>query len=210
MTDCKDAYNRGNKQDGIFCLPSFGLSQVRCDVTTAPKGWIVFQRRIDGTVDFNRSWTDYKNGFGDLNGNCWLGLENLQQLAAPGKGATLRIDLKHMDLPGEIRYAEYSLFEISNEAEGYRLKIGGYSGNAGDSLAYQNYMKFTAVDKDLDMASHNCAMTYSGAFWYNNCYHANLNGIYPLDNSIDNRYISWAGLTGSNGRISFCEMKMRL
>ena len=114
MKDCRDAYNRGNKKDGVFTIniPVLGLRQVRCDMTTLPGGWTVFQRRVDGSVNFNRNWLEYKEGFGHLNGNFWLGLEKLHQLAPPGKGAKLRVDLKHMDLPGESRYAEYSTFEI--------------------------------------------------------------------------------------------------
>ena len=169
----------------------------------------MFQRRIDGSVDFYRNWADYKEGFGDLNGNFWLGLDKLHQLAAPGKGAKLRVDLKHMDFPGQIKYAEYSLFEISNEADGYKLAIGGYSGTAGDSMNYHNGMKFSTKDRDLDTYFGNCAIHNSGAFWYKQCYAVHLNGIYPPDNLIKAKYISWYSSGTEFGRIHFVEMKLK-
>ena len=179
---------------------------------TVPKGWIVFQRRVDGTASFYRNWEDYKAGFGDLNGNFWFGLEKLHQLAGPGKRASLRIDLKHMSKPNEMRHSEYSLFEISSESDGYKLTIDGYSGNAGNSLAVHNGMKFTTRDRDLDLYSgENCAVKCPSGFWYNSCHYVNLNGIYPPNiSSSDPKYLSWRGMTRSYGGIIFCEMKIRI
>ena len=110
-------------------------------------GWILFQRRVSASTDFDRGWDEYKYGFGDLNGNFWLGWDKLENLAGPGRNAILRIDLMHLSLPKVMKYAEYSKFEISNEAQGYKLEIPGYSGNAGNSLQFYNGRRCSTKNK---------------------------------------------------------------
>ena len=41
----------------------------------------LFQRRLDGSVDFYRNWKDYKTGFGNVNGEFWIGTDNSLYLA---------------------------------------------------------------------------------------------------------------------------------
>ena len=94
----------------------------------------MFQRRLNGSVDFYLDWAAYKNGFGNLNGEFWLGNDNLHRLTA-ADNVTLRVDLEDFD--GKIRYAEYTTFKVADEGDKYRLLIGGYNGTAGDSMAYQ-------------------------------------------------------------------------
>jgi len=96
-------------------------------------GWTVFQRRLDGSVDFFLGWESYKNGFGYQCGEFWLGNDNLHRLTA-ADDMTLRVDLE--DFEDEIRYAEYSTFKVADEGDKYRVLIGGYSGTAGDSFSY--------------------------------------------------------------------------
>ena len=60
---------------------------------TSGGGWIVFQRRLDGSVDFYRGWNAYKNGFGSLNGEFLLGLDKILRITTVTKNE-LRIDME--------------------------------------------------------------------------------------------------------------------
>ena len=93
----------------------------------------MFQKRLNGSVDFRLNWTAYKNGFGDLNSEFWLGNDNLHRLTA-ADNLTMRVDLE--DFEGNITYAEYTSFKVADEGDKYRLFIGGFNGTAGDSMAY--------------------------------------------------------------------------
>ena len=100
-------------------------------MTTEGGGWTVFQRRLDGSVDFYLGWESYKNGFGDLHGEFWLGNKNFNRLTA-ADDVILRVDLEDFD--GNRTNAEYTTFKVADEVDKYRLLIGGYSGTAGDSM----------------------------------------------------------------------------
>ena len=96
-----------------------------CDQTTAGGGWLVFQKRLDGSVDFYRGWNEYKRGFGSLTGEFWLGLDKIHSLTTSGR-YKLRVDLE--DSAGNTSYAEYDSFEVSSEGEKYQLSVGSYKG----------------------------------------------------------------------------------
>ena len=181
--NCQEAYEKRYRATDVvpIYVPAMDFINVRCDMVTDGGGWIVFQRRVDASVDFYLGWDDYKNGFGDLNGNFWLGLEKLHKLTSPGKGAMLRVDLKHARAPTTLRYAEYTKFEILSESKGYKLQVDGYSGDAGDSLSKYNNFKFSTKDRDQDSSSGNCAKSRKGAWWYKSCSKSNLNSRFPCE-----------------------------
>ena len=126
-------FQDGFNVSGLYTInPDGGKPiQVLCDMTTDSGGWTVFQRRLDGSVDFYLGWESYKNGFGNLNGEFWLGNDNLHRLTAVDN-VMMRVDLEDFD--GNITYAEYKTFKVAGEADKYQLLIGGYNGTAGDSM----------------------------------------------------------------------------
>ena len=102
-----------------------GEFEVYCDQQTAGGGWTVFQKRLDGSVNFFRGWDDYKRGFGNLNGReFWLGLNKIHRLTASSSNK-LRVDLE--DIHGKTAFAEYSSFAVASGAK-YQLSLGSYSG----------------------------------------------------------------------------------
>jgi ficolin len=57
-------------------------------------GWTVIQRRVDGRENFSRDWDDYKEGFGNLQDEFWLGNEKIHQLTLQGEFYTNEYHLK--------------------------------------------------------------------------------------------------------------------
>ncbi len=169
-------------------------------------GWTVFQRRISGSVDFYRNWIDYEEGFGDLVGEFWLGLTKIYRLTKAGN-KRLRIDLR--DFEDNYRYAKYSSFSIGNNTTDYTLALTGYTGDAGDSLELHNGQKFSTKDQDNDVYSGNCAVEFSGAWWYYRCHASNLNGLYL--NGTHSSFadgVNWNAWKGFYYSLRFAEMKL--
>ncbi|XP_022784288.1 angiopoietin-1-like [Stylophora pistillata] len=112
--NCAEIFKSGDKRDGVHVIKPENQSafDVFCDQTTAGGGWTLFQRRIDGSVDFNLNWSDYKQGFGNITAEFWLGLERIHHLTLDNN-SMLRVDLEDFD--GETVYAEYSLFGVRSE-----------------------------------------------------------------------------------------------
>ena len=114
----------------------------------------------------NRSWSEYKVGFGDPSGNYWLGNDLLSQLTANNR-YKLKFDLQQYDT-GNWYYAEYSTFIVLSEADNYTLLVAGFSGNVSSDAfgLHHNGENFTTIDRDNDQSPANCAGLAGGGFWY--------------------------------------------
>lgn len=107
-------------------------------------GWIVIQNRFDGTTDFFRQWHEYKEGFGNIAGEFWLGLEKIHELTS---SRVHELTIVMEDFNGVQKTAKYSSFGISGESSGYALNLlGKYSGDAEDSLKYHAGHRFSTFE----------------------------------------------------------------
>ncbi|XP_032309202.1 ryncolin-2-like [Drosophila ananassae] len=179
---------------------------VACDQLSHGGGWTIFLRRTDGSEDFYRDWNDYKNGFGRLEGEFFLGLDKLHAITS-AQPQELLVLLE--DNEGQRRYQVYDNFKVGSEEEGFALQsLGNSSGSAGDALATHLGQKFTTKDRDNDKhATANCAVTYSSAWWYNACHHSNLAGKYG-DNT-HGKGINWYQFKGHTYSLKRAQMMIR-
>ncbi|XP_038061066.1 microfibril-associated glycoprotein 4-like [Patiria miniata] len=218
---CKMLLDAGHRSSGIYTIYPEGFGngglRVYCDMETDGGGWIVFQRRQDGSVDFYRNWIEYQSGFGDLSGEFWLGNDKLVTLTSDDSQGTweLRVDLE--DWEGNTAWAKYSDFQISPGE--YNLNIGQYdaSSTAGDSLGYFDRFvgthrgrPFTTRDRDNDSWETNCAQNWKGAWWFDQCFLSHLNGPYfPYGRVQENMGVQWETWKGYFYSLKTCSMKMR-
>ena len=171
-------------------------------------GWTVLLRRQDGSVEFNRVWTEYESGFGTLTGEHWLGLSKMHRLT-PNSSNTLRFDLG--DFEGNKRFAKYSVFEVLDVYTKYAIVVSSYNGTAADSFSGHSLMKFSTKDRDNDIhSSYHCAAENKGGWWFNACYGAHLTGPYVAGGTTtDWDGIIWYLWKGKKYSLKFVEMKVR-
>lgn len=95
--DCQELFQEGERHSGLFQIQPLGSPPflVNCEMTS-DGGWTVIQRRLNGSVDFNQSWEAYKDGFGDPQGEFWLGLEKMHSITG-NRGSQLAVQLQDWD-----------------------------------------------------------------------------------------------------------------
>ncbi|XP_025114069.1 fibrinogen-like protein A [Pomacea canaliculata] len=192
---CVDWHTAGAIKSGVYTveLGHKGLRPVWCDMDTEFGGWMVIYRRRDGSVDFHRNWADYENGFGNISGDFWLGLDAIYDMTGTGY-SRLRVEL--VATAGPLHLAYYDYFSVSGPEEDYKLYAGGYSGDAGDVFAASHGHPFHTYDH----SKYGCATPYIGAWWYPpDCQI----GFEP--NANFKHLMSWPGI----GYVAYAEMKMK-
>ena len=181
------------------------LHEAYCDASNGGGGWLVVQRRQDGSVDFNRTWMEYEDGFGKLTGEFWHGLRALHCLTGQG-GWEMRMDIKLSN--GTDIFLQYEQFKVASAKDKYKLTVGGFQGTTTDPMVSHNGMNFTTKDSDNDLKSSNCAGKDTtqpyGGWWHKSCWSVNPNNYYK-----HNKYGIFLNDKWDPKPPSFIEMKIR-
>ena len=182
-------------------------------------GWTVIQQRVSDAVSFNRNWIDYKNGFGDLNANHWLGLDKIHDIVSkPSTTFELFVDLQSFHPFDTTAFAHYQSFSVADETNKYELTIGpldsSSSNPAGDSLSAHNGRQFSTPDQDNDSnLNTHCALDFKAGWWFRSCHDSLLNGHYYADGLLANLNfpdgIMWEAWVGDRESLKGSMMAVR-
>lgn len=195
--DCKGVLESGKNSSGLYVIDPFGgrqrLVSVYCDLDTDGGGWTAIQRRQGGSVNFNNTWTDYKNGFGGPESSYWIGNDVIHKLTNRLLNS-LYVYFRFNN--NSIFHQKYAEFSVGAESTNYQLHLAGPTTgslgdrmiNTGSSNTELNGMLFSTLDRDNDRYSGHCATKYSGGWWFNNCHDAYLNGPWAPENWHDPWY----------------------
>ncbi|XP_019573324.2 angiopoietin-2 isoform X1 [Rhinolophus sinicus] len=210
--DCAEAFRSGLTTSGLYTLTfpnSTEEVKAYCDMETDGGGWTVIQRRGDGSVDFQRTWKEYKMGFGNPSGEYWLGNEFVSQVTNQ-KRYVLKIRLT--DWEGNEAHSLYEHFYLSGEELNYRIHLKGLTGTAGKiSSISQPGNDFSTKDSDNDKCICKCSQMLTGGWWFDACGPSNLNGMYYPQRQNTNKFngIKWYYWKGSGYSLKATAMMIR-
>ncbi|XP_071837781.1 uncharacterized protein [Apostichopus japonicus] len=132
--DCYDAMHQcsSSVDSGVYPIKPAGYPEpfeVYCDNSLENGGWTVLQRRLDGSIDFNRKWEEYEAGFGFLLNEFWLGNDRIAYLTNQ-RTYQLRIEMTKAD--GSMFNLSYDDFRISDGYSNYKLVSVGQANLTSD------------------------------------------------------------------------------
>ncbi|XP_053696224.1 ficolin-2-like [Sabethes cyaneus] len=201
--------NTPNTTSGMYRihpeLSTIASFLVYCDHSVENGGWTVIHRRFDGTLNFNRTWTEYRDGFGSLQGEYWLGLEKMHQIT---RNDNYELLVVMTSFNGTTKSARYQRFIVASEFEKYKLILGQFvGGDAGDSFSSHDGLMFSTLDRDNDSFDNSCATLHKSGWWFQKCYAVNLNGHYEAGKT--GASMSWYRFSNSYDCLKEARMLIR-
>ncbi|EAT41680.1 AAEL006702-PA [Aedes aegypti] len=171
-------------QSGVYTIAlqnGFAPFQAYCEQQKYGGGWLVLQNRYDGSISFNRSWDEYRNGFGNTEQEYWLGLEKIHQVTMNQTHELLIVIENFTDFSA---HEIYSGFRVENEATNYTLRLSNeeysYHGTARDSFWVYRNEQFSTYDRINDKSILDCSILTGSGHWHYDCgtgyKSSNLNG----------------------------------
>ena len=166
-----------------------------CDMETDGGGWLMIQRRINGTVPFNRTLEEYENGFGDASSEFWYGLKNILCFTKDKNDIELRIDLEYPN--GTRGFVHYKQFSISETSSNYQASTTAFKTSPGvrsnfyNSRTYYEYRYGSRRAQPYFYVKANCGSNPRVGGWWDTSCRGNPNGPDVGQNS--NVYAMWNG-----------------
>ena len=169
--------------------------QVACDQETDGGGWIIYQRRLDGSVNFTSNWDDYKSGFGTIGDDTtemWFGNENMYRLLQAYGSTECELWVEVQAFDGDLCSAKCYPFQVSTEATGYTISWTTIDNTSvpdiSDDLNFSNNKPFSTFDR-ISTGQEGCMKDYRGGWWYAKCLRIFLNGEYIAEETFNMRSI---------------------
>ncbi|XP_041373593.1 uncharacterized protein LOC121386672 [Gigantopelta aegis] len=171
VADCSDIIEHYITTSGVFTIQprDFGLPlRAYCDIEDKETAWLVIQRKSNGSLNFNKTWNEYRDGFGEIDSDYWLGNNDIHRITQQGQ-YELQIDLETNT--AERKHVTYDTFYVASEKSNFELKVIGFHGDIKDSLSPSNGMRFVTYDMGRYF---NCDDPEVSGFWIINCFSLNM------------------------------------
>ncbi|XP_067947220.1 fibroleukin-like [Watersipora subatra] len=166
VKDCQEYYDKGERNSGVYKIRPSNTTihefSIWCDFFDG-HGWTVFQRRENGSVSFDMPWYAYKKGFGNLDGEYWLGNDKLHLLTQTNPILNI-----YLEVPEKApAYGTWQEFYVGDELDKYKLSVNGaeYNGTLPEDLSHHDGAYFSTFDR-FNGGWGDCAGFYGGGWWY--------------------------------------------
>lgn len=134
FVDCQDVLVRGYIISVVYyiiIIYLFCFILVWCDMDILSGGWLVIQNRFNGEVDFNRFWDEYRDGFGNIVLEFWLGLDNIFFLFNQDF-YEFRFDF--WDFEDNRAFVLYKNFKLDGVRDRYKIYVIDFEGSVKNGM----------------------------------------------------------------------------